>query len=86
MTEAHAWLAERLEAAPPSLRERMVAALEQDNAMDADLGAALQATGERLMRVAQCGPANHDTGLTLLAADALVTLACEWNALAGVRS
>jgi hypothetical protein len=80
LTDPEAWLAERLEQAPPSLRARMTEALTEDAPSEADLGIALQAAGERLLRLAQSGPPNHDTGLTLLAADALVTLACEWDA------
>ena len=40
----------------------------------------LRSTAESLMREAQDGPPNHATAITLLAADALVTLACEWVA------
>ena len=36
--------------------------------------------GEELLAEVKGGPATHDTALTLLAADALITLACEWVA------
>lgn len=51
----------------------------------------LKAAGDRLLAEARSGSAARDTALTLLAADALMTLACEAmaerdpNGLAGVR-
>ncbi len=38
----------------------------------------LRAVAEDLLAAAKAGPPTHDTALTLLAADALITLACEW--------
>ena len=40
----------------------------------------LRSAAEMLLAEAASGPADHDTALTLLAADALVTLACEYVA------
>ena len=37
----------------------------------------LKAIAERLLEEAKSGPPTHDTALTLLAADALITFACE---------
>jgi hypothetical protein len=38
----------------------------------------LRAVAEDLLAAAKVGPPTHETALTLLAADALITLACEW--------
>lgn len=38
---------------------------------------ALEQVGEELLRLAQTGPPTRDTALSLLAADTLITLACE---------
>jgi hypothetical protein len=43
-------------------------------------GAWLHAAAERLLREAKSGGADRTTALTLLAADALATYACEWTA------
>ena len=43
-------------------------------------GAWLHAAAERLLDEAKRGGADRSTALTLLAADALVTYACEWTA------
>jgi len=37
----------------------------------------LKALAESLMEAAQSGPPDYDTAMTLLAADALITYACE---------
>jgi hypothetical protein len=74
--------------APPELRARIMTARAAssvqraaDSGQRAD-GAAfeeeLRAVAEELLAEAQAGPPTHETALTLLAADALITLACEW--------
>ena len=42
-----------------------------------DLAGTLEDLAETLMEEAKSGPAGHDTAMTLLAADALITYACE---------
>ena len=85
MTDPDRWLGQRLAAAPASLRARIETALGASTAHRSPLtpdtmADRLRSTAESLMREAQDGPPTHDTALTLLAADALVTLACEWVA------
>jgi uncharacterized membrane protein len=76
---------------PESLRERILAAVREGEdgrrgAAGAEVGPpvsrrslpdALREAGDRLLAVARAGPASRDTALTLLAADALMTFACE---------
>jgi hypothetical protein len=45
--------------------------------------ATLRGLAEQLLEQAKIGTANHETALTLLAADALITYACEAAAEAG---
>lgn len=84
MTDPDRWLGQRLAAAPASLRARIEAALAESAHPSPptarDFGTRLRTHAEALMREAQDGPPTHDTALTLLAADALITLACEWVA------
>jgi hypothetical protein len=73
---------ERLAAAPEALRERMLTALRGGNRESGLVRfpiPALRAAAEDLLSRAKSGPPTHDTALTLLAADALITLACEWE-------
>ena len=79
MTEAARWLARRLEDAPPSLRETMLAALpEEDGGSVADsLAAGALSLYERLLRA---GTGGREDALPLLAADALMTHALEAQA------
>jgi hypothetical protein len=42
--------------------------------------AELRGRAEELLAVARAGAATRDTAITLLAADALMTLVCEWTA------
>lgn len=44
------------------------------------LAGRLRQAAEALLTAAQCAPASRDTALTLLAADALMTFACEATA------
>jgi hypothetical protein len=85
VTDSARWLAERLAEAPPGLRGRIEEALAADRAANSVQGAADQAfddelrgVAEDLLAAATAGPPTHETALTLLAADALITLACEW--------
>ena len=48
--------------------------------------ALLKTTAEQLMQQAQAGPPTRDTALALLAADALITFACEAAGEADPRS
>lgn len=72
------------------MRERILVAVREagNGKRDADnaptlpasrfsLPETLRRAGERLLAAARSGPASRDTALTLLAADALMTLACE---------
>ena len=81
MIEASEWLAERLARAPTSLRERVQPALEAEGAEGAeDFASRLQDAGERLLAQASRNGAGREVAITLLAADALITLAAEWVA------
>ena len=81
MIEASEWLAERLARAPASLRERVLEALEGDGAGGAgDFAQRLHDAGERLLAEAGRDGAGREVAITLLAADALITLAAEWVA------
>lgn len=81
MTDPEGWLAERLARAPASLRERVQRALgdARERGGGAAFGRRLRDVGERLMHEAGQDDSRH-AALTLLAADALVTLAVEWTA------
>ena len=58
----------------------MRAALASTTGVTSRPDAWLHAAAERLLREAKSGGADRATALTLLAADALVTYACEWTA------
>jgi hypothetical protein len=73
-------VARRLAAAPESLRRRLEAALAAGAGGAGDLAARLRVVAERLLVEAKSGPATRETAMTLLAADALITLSCEWTA------
>lgn len=77
MSAVEDWLGPRLEGVAGSLRERILAAVRQPTDGRGALHDHLKAAGERLLAAAQSGPANRDTALTLLAADGLMTFACE---------
>ena len=55
-------------------------------ASPASLSAAFSTAAEQLLEQAKSGPPTHDTALTILAADALVTFACEVAGEADPRS
>jgi hypothetical protein len=97
VTDPKVWLRERLAQAPPVLRARVDAALDAaraagsgraafsvQRAANPPLDVELRAVAEDLLAQAQAGPPTHETALTLLAADALITLACEWAGGGGV--
>jgi hypothetical protein len=81
VTDPTVWLSERLAEAPPALRVRVEAAMDVQRAgcsVQRGFGDQLRAAAEDLLTKAVAGPPTHETALTLLAADALITLACEW--------
>jgi hypothetical protein len=81
VTDPQAWLAERLADAPPSLRAQIEDALSSPLTPHSSLLADdLRSAAEALLTTAKSGPPTRETALALLAADALVTLACEWVA------
>ena len=85
------WLENRLEDAPASLRARILESVTSGTAPRSplpvqrspvpaprsQLSGQLQSLAETLMQEAKSGPPGHDTAMTLLAADALITYACE---------
>ncbi len=86
------WLEARLRGAPESLRERILRAVHGEGGTGKGEGAGdgvtlppslfplpqkLRSVAESLLAEARAMPASHDTALTLLAADALMTFACE---------
>lgn len=80
MTDAAAWVEARLAGAPPSLRSRVLASVRGELARDASPVPVFETRAEALAREAAAGPPTTDTALTLLAADALITLAAQWEA------
>jgi hypothetical protein len=79
-----AWLDSRLMDAPSALRDavnvqRAACGVQRDGTA-AEFVAALRTCAEGLLAEARRGSATRETALKLLAADALVTLACEWVA------
>ncbi len=73
------WLENRLEDAPASLRARVLEAMASNPVPPSPLPLLqrLEALAETLMEEGRSGPPTHDTAMTLLAADALITYACE---------
>jgi hypothetical protein len=71
------WLDGRRPAAPPSLRRVMADALERGDPGTGELAERLAAAGLDLLRIVIAGPPGREGALTLLAADALLTYACE---------
>jgi hypothetical protein len=78
-----AWLAARLQGVPESLRARIEEAVARPAArLDApgggvEMASALARAGTELLARAKAMPPSRDAALTLLAADALMTYACE---------
>jgi hypothetical protein len=83
LTDLESWLSPRLEQVPESLRARILEVVvgggkrETDAASGATIPDALRSLADLLLEQARTGPATHDTAITLLAADALITYACE---------
>ena len=83
MSDSGGWVARRLAPAPASLRRRIEAALAEGAGaaeVAEELPGRLRAVAQRLLAEAKSGPATRETAMTLLAADALITLSCEWTA------
>ena len=80
MSDPGEWVARRLAAAPELLRRRIEAALPEAEGAAEDLPGRLRAVAQWLLAEAKSGPATRETAMTLLAADALITLSCEWTA------
>ena len=75
MSDAAAWLAPRIEAAPESLRTRMMSAVT--NATGGTVHDLLAAAAADCLKRAMEKPSDRASALDLLAADALLTHACE---------
>jgi hypothetical protein len=86
--EVERWLEPRLQGVPALLRERILEAVNRETEevkRDGDsrhasrftLHQRLEALGKRLLAEAIALPPCHQTAVTLLAADALMTFACE---------
>lgn len=78
-----AWLAARLQGVPESLRSRIQEAIAahaaplQAPAPGVELASLLADAGARLLERAEAMPPSREAALALLAADALMTYACE---------
>ncbi len=83
LTDLESWLRPRLEQVPESLRARILEVVVGNGGQEADavsgatLPDALRSFADLLLEEAKVGPPTHDTAITLLAADALITYACE---------
>jgi len=79
-----AWLDSRLLGAPAALRDAVIVQRAgvsvQREWAPAEFAAALRGRAEELLAEAMADAPTRDAALTLLAADALMTLACEWAA------
>lgn len=75
MTASRDWLTRQLAAAPPSLAERLRAAVE--GSVEGGSGALAEAALERLRAAALSPDRDRETAYQLLAADALLTYACQ---------
>ncbi|HUP89499.1 MAG TPA: hypothetical protein VM100_09115 [Longimicrobiales bacterium] len=81
MIDAASWLASRIEQAPVSLRSRMLEAIAQTS--ERTVHDALSAAAVICLKEAMREPAQRSSAHHLLAADALLTHACEAAAEAG---
>lgn len=80
MTDLMSWLDLRMVDVPVSLRERIIAALRNGRAVrlpSGQIAETFRLAGEGLMLESRTAPSTYDTAMTLLAADALITYACE---------
>lgn len=81
MSAAANWLASRIEQAPASLRSRMLEAISQTS--EKTIHDALAAAAALCLKEAMRQPAKRSSAHLLLAADALLTHACEAAAESG---
>jgi hypothetical protein len=80
LTDLMSWLEPRLTEVPESLRTRILDAIaggRADGRTGGQTAEALRTAGEELMLEAKTAPPTYDTAMMLLAADALITFACE---------
>ena len=73
------WLSARLAEVPPTLRRRVEEAV-RSSGRGGDAPKVLRAAAEALLAEAANAPPGREAALTLLAADALMTYACEATA------
>lgn len=76
MNGVERWLEPRLADTPKALRQRILEAVSGGE-KGFTLQDELRRAGERLLSQAIAAPPSRDTAVTLLAADALMTFACE---------
>lgn len=81
MTDARSWLAERIAGAPPQLRDRMLGAVA--NVSGGSIQEVLADAAAACLERAMAENVGRASALELLAADALLTHACEAAAEAG---
>lgn len=86
MTDARRWVRERRPGAPPSLAAAMDRVLAGMPASGGDVPEELAAAGLSALERVVGGPAGRASAPTLLAADALLTYACEAAAAEGVET
>jgi len=80
LTDIRHWLEPRLTDVPESLRTRILDAVkggQADRRTGGQVAEQLRRVGEELMLEAKFAPPTRDSAMTLLAADALITFACE---------
>lgn len=90
LNDIERWLEPRLKGVPEALRRRILEAVKREtesvkreengqtsHASRFTLHEGMRRVGERLLAEAIAMPPSHDTAVTLLAADALMTFACE---------
>lgn len=83
MTDAHVWIRGRSPAPPGPLREAIVAALHRAPSEGADVPGTMAAAALVTLEVVLAGSGERGSAAQLLAADALLTYACEAAAEAG---
>jgi len=80
LSKLEEWLAPKLSDVPDSLRRRILDAVsggQRGSPTGGQFAEQLRRVGEELMVEAKSAPPARDTAMTLLAADALITFACE---------
>ena len=94
MSDVEAWLEAWMEGVPEALRQRILEGVrehvqratrnvQRDVRSDQPFSAVLAGAGEEMLAEVQSAPASRQQALTLLAADALMTFACEADAETG---